>query len=167
MKLADRAAAQSEGRERDLRAGIACLDRAIQLAPDNWGALWIRGKAFQSLGDHRGAVDAFGRAFQIQSNNPDVGRELVVELLETNSLQRAVGVSEQLAARYPDNAGLRANLALARLLAHDLPGAAKDIDEALRLDPRDPITKALKQRIAEISAGHRPQPQSYRELEAG
>jgi tetratricopeptide (TPR) repeat protein len=167
MKLAGRTAAPAEDRDRNLRAGIACLDRALALAPSNWAALWIRGKAFQSLGEHQSAADSFGRAYQIQSANPDVGRELVVELLETRVFARAVDIAEQLAVQHPQNAGLQANLALAQLMAHNLPAALKAIDEALRLDPSDPITTALKRRIDEIAAGRRPQPMTLHDLEAG
>jgi Flp pilus assembly protein TadD len=166
MKLTDRSAARGEGRERHLRAGIACLDRLLVLAPGNWAALWIRGKAFQSLGEHGSAADSFAQAYRIQDGNPDVGRELVVELLETRGFAQAVDISQQLARRHPQNAGLWANLALALLLAHDLPAARKAIDEALRLDSSDAITLALKQRIDEIAAGRRPQPMTLQDLEA-
>jgi Flp pilus assembly protein TadD len=167
MILAGRMAAPAEARDRNLHAGIACLDRVLVIAPANWAALWVRGKAFQSLGDHQSAADSFGQAYQFQSANPDVGRELVLELLETGSYPRALAIAERLAGQHPENAGLRANLALARVMAHDVSGAVKAIDEALRLDPRDAVTKALKQRIGEIAGGSRPPPKTLHELEAG
>src|SRR5262249_4127067 len=54
----DRPPAQSDRRAKELLAGIACLDRALELAPTNWAALWMRGKAHQALGDHAHAADS-------------------------------------------------------------------------------------------------------------
>jgi Tfp pilus assembly protein PilF len=165
MKLADRGIARSEDRDVHLRAGIACLDRVLALAPKNWSAFWVRGKALQTLGEHVRSANSFASAYKIQPDNPDVGREYVLELLETKAFPEAVNVSSKLSGDNPTNAGLLANLALALLLNHELQRAAKAIEAALALDPNDPVTKALKHRIEEVASGRRKQPQSLQELE--
>jgi Flp pilus assembly protein TadD len=165
MKLADRDVAKSDERDGNLRAGIACIDRVLALSPTSWSALWVRGKALQSLGEHAGARKSFASAYEIQPSNPDVGREYVLELFETRMFSKAVNVSEKLAGDHPTDAGLRANLALAQLLNREVPRALKTIDEALALDPNDQVTKALKRRIEEIDSGRRKQPQSLEELQ--
>ena len=167
MKLTDRDVAKSENRDAHLRAGIACLDRVLGLSPTNWSAFWVRGKALQSLGQHETAMSSFAGAYALQPGNPDVGREYVLELFETKAFSNAVGISMKLAQDHPTDAGLRANLALAHLLNHDVARAQKTIEEARALDPTDQVTRALKHRIEEIASGRRKQPQSLQELEGG
>jgi Flp pilus assembly protein TadD len=167
MKLTDRGPAKSEGRDLHLRAGIACLDRVLGLSPTNWAALWVRGKALQALGEHAGAKSSFASAYKIQPSNPDVGREYVLELLETRAFPEAVNISEKISRDHPKEAGLLANLALAQLLNREVTRATKTIADALALDPEDQVTKVLKTRIEEVASGRRKQPQSLEELQGG
>jgi Flp pilus assembly protein TadD len=165
MALHDREPARSAHRETDLRNGIACLNRALTLVPSNWAALWVRGKAQQALGDHAAARDSFRAAYTLRPDNPDVGRELVAELLELSDFRGAVPVAERLAESAPTDAGLRANLALVLVLDGQLPRARATADVALRLDPTDLMTRDLRRRIEDIASGARPRPTSLRELE--
>jgi len=32
-------------KDTEVRIGIACLDRVLEIDPSNWSSLWIRGKA--------------------------------------------------------------------------------------------------------------------------
>jgi Flp pilus assembly protein TadD len=166
MTLANRGVAKTDDREAHLQAGIACLDRVLALSPTNWAAFWMRGKALQALGEHPRAVKSFASAYDIQPINPDVGREYVLELLETRAFSEAVSVSQTVVQKHPHDAGLLANLALAQVLDRDVQHASRTIADALVLEPRDPVTMALKRRIEDIAAGRRNQPQSIQELEA-
>jgi hypothetical protein len=67
MRLAGRKAIASGERDADLREGIAYLDAALRLRPNNWAAWWVRGKAH--LGDHEAAYKSLRRAHDM-NNRP-------------------------------------------------------------------------------------------------
>ena len=161
----DRAPSQTDHRTKELLAGIACLDRALELAPTNWAAFWLRGKAYQALGDHAHSADSFRSAFRIRPQNPDVGRELALEQMELGEFQDAVLVGEKLVLAFPNDGGLKANLALSLLLAGRVQRARDTIDVAIRLDRNDAVSRALKRRIDEVANGSRRQPHSLKEFE--
>ena len=163
--LSDRASSRSSAKEADVRTGIACLENALAVRPSNWSALWLRGKGFQALGEHLHAVESLRSAYLIEQTNPDVGRELMVELIEIQKFDEAVVIAEAVVRASPDNAGLKANLALALVLDRQLPRARLMIADALRADPSDAISEALARRIEEISDGRRPQPHTFAELQ--
>ena len=163
MLLADRKPAPRKDAE--VRVGIACLDRVLEINPSNWSALWIRGKAFQSLGEHAKGVESFRSAYRLNPNHPDVAREFAEGLLETQRFREAASVAREISDRSPQDAGLKANLALALLMNGELPSARQAIAEALRLDPNDAISKALAKRIDDVASGSRPPPKSLDELQ--
>jgi len=165
MVLTDRPASTARNRESDRRTGIACLDRAIQLRADYWQALWVRGKAYRALRDFEAARDSFKAAFALQSENPDVGRELVAAYLELGDFGEAVPIAKTLSDSHPTNAGLRANYALALLLDGQIAAAEATVTDAIRLDPSDPITITLKSRIDDVERGRRRRPISLHDLE--
>jgi tetratricopeptide (TPR) repeat protein len=151
----------------EIRVGIACLDHALRIDPSNWSALWIRGKGLQALGEHTLAVESFLAAYRLHSDDPEMGRELGAELLETGRFPEAVRVARSISDRRPQDAGMKANVALAQLLAGDIAAAQQTVAEALKLDPNDSITKALAQVILDVSTGKRPRPKSLHELQRG
>lgn len=165
MNLLDRGAASSKERVQHLRAGIACLDRVLKITPGHWQSLWIRGKAYQALSEHEDARASFASAYAIQPDHPDVAREHVAELLEVHRPAEAVRVARSISTKHPQNAGLRANLAVALLLNGDTGEAQEVVREALHLDPNDQITAALKARIDEVVSGKRTAPKTLKELE--
>ncbi|MFT3838435.1 MAG: tetratricopeptide repeat protein [Myxococcaceae bacterium] len=153
--------------EHEVRVGIACLDRVVTINPSNWSALWIRGKAFQSLGDHSSALGSFRSAYRVKPGQEDVAREMTRELLELRQFAEAVTIGRDICKRNPDDAGLRANLALALLLNGELADAQQVIGSAQKLDPNDAVTNALAKRIDEVANGKRPQPSTLDELQRG
>lgn len=165
MILHNREKKQDDNRERDLRAGIACMDKVIAGDPKNWSAMWVRGKAFQALGLHPDAAAAFEQAYALQPDEEDVARELAMEDLELNQFGKATRVCQAIVDKHPTNAGLRANLALAYLLDGDSKKAKAEIVQARRLEPNDPVSMKVEQRIDDVIAVRRPQPTSLREIE--
>ena len=165
LLLNGRPASVARQRDTELRKGIACLDKAVQLQPDYWQAFWVRGKAYQALGDLRGARGSFQSAFALHPENPDVGRELVLAHLELSEYREALPIAKLLADTYPNDAGLRANYAVALVLDGQIGTSQKVIADALQLDPSDTVTRALKIRIDEVARGDRPKPGSVRDLE--
>src|SRR6185312_10454776 len=93
MKVADRATHDDGRAQSDLREGLAYMDIVVGLRPDNFAAWWVRGKAQQALNDHESAYDSFRRSYAINDQNPDVGRELVSECLQTGRTGDAVRIA--------------------------------------------------------------------------
>jgi tetratricopeptide (TPR) repeat protein len=149
----------------EIREGISCLDKAIQLLPGYWQAFWFRGKAYQALGETRAACDSFQSAFALHPENPDVGRELVIAYLDLSEFREALPIAKNLVETRPKDAGLRANYALALVLDGQFAAAQGAIAEALRLDPTDDVTRTLKGRIDDVATGVRPKPKSVKELQ--
>jgi tetratricopeptide (TPR) repeat protein len=165
MRLADRTPDSDPHAETELNEGIRNLDVALEIAPESWPAWWLRGKAEQALKDHEAAYESFERSYRLHAANPDVGRELVAECLETGRSGEAVAVAEAISRENPQDEGLLANLALAQLLNGHLDEALRVADAALRLDPDDAITKTVRRRIEDVRAGRRPQPTKLGDLQ--
>lgn len=164
MTLQNRPRNDADNRERSLKAGIGCLDRVIGANPKNWSAFWVRGKAYQGLGDHPKARDDFQAAYTIKPDELDVGRELGLELLATDKFSDSRKVWEELVKKWPDNAGIHANLAIALLLEGDTPGAQREVAAARTIDPSDPVTKQLDLRIKDVASGQRRKPDNLQDL---
>ncbi len=163
MRLAERTA-KKPGAAKDLREGIRLLDEALRLYPGNWSALWIQGKAFQALDDHAAAYARFKRSHALAPDNPDIGRELMLECLEVGRMSEAVDVARAASDKKPRDAGLRANLALALLLAGRVTEANDTAGVALQMDPSDAITKSLVRIIDDVRRGKRPPPRRVSDL---
>jgi tetratricopeptide (TPR) repeat protein len=153
MRLTGRTAGDRGRRDADLREGIGYLDAALRLAPDNWTAWWVRGKAQQALEHHEAAYESLRRAYGINGGHVEVGREFVAECLETGRAAEGVRVAEALSIREPRNGGLLANLAVAYLINGRLDDANRAADAALRLDGADATTVSVKRRIEDVRAG--------------
>jgi tetratricopeptide (TPR) repeat protein len=165
MQLAGRPVKKSSTAARDLREGIRLLDEVLKLNPINWSALWIQGKAFQTLADHSEAYTRFRRAHAIEHNNPNVGRDLMLECLELGRPKEAVDLARESLSKGPKDPGLRANLALALLLAGRIQEAADEASVAAHLDPSDGVTQNLVRIIEDVRGGRRPPPHHISDLE--
>jgi len=165
MLLSEHPVSVAQQHADEVRRGIACLDKAVELRQDYWQALWFRGKAYQALGEMDGARDSFRAAYALHPENPDVGRELVLTYLDQSDFSAALPIAKRLADDHPKDAGLRANYALALALDGQIDAAQAAIADALRLDPSDPVTRVLKTRIDEVASGKRPRPLSVHDLE--
>lgn len=162
---AARSGRTSQGRA-ELEETIGLFARVLALNPDNWAAAWLAGKAAQSQGDHERAYQFFKRSFGLQQDNADVARELTIAALETTRPDEAVEVAEHAVGLAPADAGLQANLALARLCAGNLAGAEASIAAAIAGDPRDDISRTIERVIGEVKRGERKPPRTPAELES-
>jgi Flp pilus assembly protein TadD len=158
--------AKSESAKAQLEEAISLFDRVLAINPQNWAAAWLAGKAAHRLGQLERAYGYFARSFDVQKENPDVARELMLTCLDTKRAQEAVAVAEHATRLTPSDAGLQANLALARLCSADIVGAEAAIDAALKQDARDEISITLKRLIGEVRRGERKQPKTPADLES-
>ncbi len=145
--------------------GIALLGVVTTYSPSNWSAHWICGKGYQALGDSPAACDAFKFAFDIQTKNPDVAREYMFECLNLGRGSEGLRAAKVAVDLNPSDAGLHANLALAYLVSGDAPSALNAVDEALRIDPSDSISKNVRKVTQQIIDGKRPLPRKLGELD--
>jgi Flp pilus assembly protein TadD len=157
--------ARSRKSRSDVERGIRLLQFITRANPANWSAHWIIGKGYQALGNSHAACDAFRASFELQKDNPDVAREYMFECLNLGRAEDGVAAARHAVSLQPSNVGLRANLAIALLIAADLNSAEMTVAQALTADPNDAITKNVAQMIRDVRAGRRPQPRRFSDLQ--
>ncbi len=97
----------------DLDAGIASMQRAVEINPCYLRALIKLGVCLREKGDHRAAIDAFRRALRVDGDAVDAYYELGVLYADQRRYESAVNQFEQAASRRPDRVDLHAHLAMA------------------------------------------------------
>lgn len=153
-----------ERARRRIETGVDDLIRHAGGNPASWQALWIAAKGLQAIDDHDGSQALFARAFTAHPSIADIGREYCLELLNCGKSAEAVKVAEQTSEGAPSDAGLVANLAMARLLAQDVPGALLSAERAVSMAPDDPISRSVLNVVQSCAAGVRPIPRTLDEL---
>ena len=147
-----------------IRRGLSSMRKALAIRPNNWAALWIMGKALQVAGKNAEALDAFARSHSINPQHPDIAREASISAMESSKFDVARSFAEAALQLKPEDPGLMANLALVLLLAQDPRAAKSQIERAIAADPKDRITRAIRQIVDEVIAGSRPCPRHTSEL---
>ena len=137
----------------DISRASELLDQLIALHNGNWATWWALGVARRALADRHGAYAAFARAYGLQPNEIEVGRNLAGECLALGYAQDAVDVTAAMVRLAPSDSGLIANHALALLIAADVEGALLEIRRSLELNPSDPITQGACRYIERVHAG--------------
>jgi tetratricopeptide (TPR) repeat protein len=141
---------------RRLARGIKELEAIAE--GDRWRVWWFLGMARRSAGEADGALAAFERAHAANPSDVVVGRELGGQCLALGRGEQAVTVCARMCAVDPKDAGLRANLALAYMVAGDMARAKVEGTRALEMDPSDEITRRMVAMIDDVIAGKRPRP---------
>ena len=147
-----------------IKEGIKYLDAVTKINPENWAAFWLKGKGYQAIGDSRSAYDEFKKSFDIQKENPDVARELMIESLNLGKGEEGVEIAKHALSLKPNNPGLMANLGLAYLINGEIDNAEDITRKAINLDPLDKINKQVLDIIKGVKSGKRPQPRKYSDL---
>lgn len=147
-----------------IERAVGLLEGIVRDYPTSWPSRWFLGKARQVLGQHEAACDAFGGAFELEKANPDVAREYSVECLRLGRAEAAVEAAVHAATVAPEDAGLRANVALAYVIAGRNDEALTAAIDALGRSPRDVITRRLVAAVEDVIAGRRPQPRRLADL---
>jgi tetratricopeptide (TPR) repeat protein len=148
----------------DLQLGIRYLRAVTTYNPSNWNAHWIIGKAYQALRRHQDSYQSFKNAYAIEKNNPNVAREYADACLQLGYGAEAVTLAIAAIQAAPQDAGLRANLALAHLIAGDIALAKRAIEESLQMNPADEISKRVQRVICDVADGKRIQPRTMSDL---
>lgn len=146
---------------RRLRKAIAELEQHAASLRAMWNVWWFLGMARRSAGDPEGAYEAFRVAYRAGPNESAVMREYSGQCLALGLGSEAVALARRNCAAHPDDAGLRSNLALALMVADDMPAAAEECAKARAMEPDDPVTAALERMIDDVIAGRRDRPTRY------
>lgn len=144
---------------RRLAKGIRELEALA--SGERWRAWWFLGMARRAASDPTGAFDAFERAYAANPASSEVSREFGGQCLALGRGAQAVAICERTCTLHPRDAGLRANLALACMIANDMARAKAEVARALAMDPEDRITRVLATMIDEVIAGTRTRPTKY------
>jgi Flp pilus assembly protein TadD len=109
--------------------------------------------ARRALDDRQGAYAAFARAYGLAPEEVEVGRNLVGECVSLGYSEEAKVVAKAVCALAPDDAGLRANYALALLINGDLNEAMNEAQRAQTADPQDEVTRNVCALIEQVRSG--------------
>jgi len=107
------------------------------------------------------AYDDFQRAYALEKVNPNVGRELVGICIALGRGEEAVRVSREVLARNSTDAAMISNYALALLIAGNVSEAQAVVENSLRLDPSDELTRGLAKFIASVRTGQAARPDRW------
>jgi tetratricopeptide (TPR) repeat protein len=140
------------------------FEEVVSMNPGNWAAMWMLGKVCQRLEDPARGLEWFARAHRVNPDQVDVAREASIAAMDAGRPGEAIPFCERALQVEPDNAGLRANLALALLFCERVEEARKEVQDALARDPSDAITQTLARIVGEVAAGTRPCPHHVRDL---
>jgi predicted Zn-dependent protease len=143
--------ALTRGYLRQYRLGEArmCLDRWLQLQPDNPEALSLDGQFHLDYARARSAaVESFRRALQIDEEHEDARLGLAVALLESKTFPEAAAHLEILQQRQPDNLRVRVGLAECRDALGDSKEAMRMLDDVLQRQPDYAPALSLRGRLA-------------------
>lgn len=150
---------------REMRKGIALLEKVLALHPGNAPALWMQGKLLQLLGDFDASLDCLSKAHLIDPNNTAHSREAGISATEAGKLDVAVFYAQEALKATPHDAGLRTNLAIAHLFAGNIAAASKEIEIARSTEPDDPITRSVWVLVREVAAGRMRRPTKTSEID--
>jgi Flp pilus assembly protein TadD len=146
-----------------LRRAKGLFEQALAINPNGWQSMWALGKLHQRLSEHASAVSWLQKAATVAPQEPNVQRELGIELLEVGEFERAVAAFRVAGQAQPSDPGHRANLALSLLLHGSTTEALGAADTALAMNPADPISQRLHSLVASVAEGRRPAPRTVRE----
>jgi tetratricopeptide (TPR) repeat protein len=144
--------------KRRLSKGVALYEQIIAAVPDHWQSHWTIGMCRRRLGEEEAALASFRRAYELEKQNPDVGRECAGQCFRLGLGEEGLRISRELHDRFPADVGLHSNLALALLIGGSLDEALEVGRAALAREPNDAVTKNLVDYIAKVAAGQVPRP---------
>ena len=144
--------------KRTIKKGVALFEEALAAVPDHWPMLWTLAMSLRALGEEEAALPRFRSAYELNPGQPDVGREYAAQCMRLGMAEEGVRVAREVHGRFPEDAGLQANLALALLIAGAVEEALAVGQSALARDPADGITRSLVDYIRQVKAGQVPRP---------
>lgn len=132
-----------------LSAALGCLDRWVQLEPNNRRALYWRGQMRAQLQGEDGAISDFSRVLELDPERDDARLERAELLLKhEGKFAKAAEEFEYLRERQPDKPEVALGLARAYRAMRRREEARQLLDLVLRNFPRHPHALTERGRIA-------------------
>jgi tetratricopeptide (TPR) repeat protein len=150
---------------RDIGKAVSTLDQALQLDAGHWQSHWLRAKCLQALGQFEESLEGFSKAWLLNPSHDDTAREAGISAGEAGKPDVAVYYAHEALKLKPDDAGLRANLAMAYLYAGNLESATREASAAVQAQPADAVSRAVLVLVREVSAGRMPRPTRSGEID--
>ena len=125
---------------------------------NNWNAVWLLGKAYQRLGKHEKAYEAFLTAYELEPQQPDVARELSGECMALARADEAIKYCIKAIENDPSDPSLQSNLALALAMSGKYKDAIVEAKSALVRDPNNVTTRNMVDYIERIADRKIPKP---------
>jgi tetratricopeptide (TPR) repeat protein len=150
-----------------VREVVAELEKLAQQAPTQWGPYFLLGKGLLALGNVEQAYQSLRQAYELESQQEVIPRELAGVCLMLGRADEAVLIGQKAAALLPDSADALGNLALAYLIAGKLTEASTTIKAALKLDATEEVNQRISSRIEDVARGKRPQPRNLADVMRG
>jgi tetratricopeptide (TPR) repeat protein len=126
------------------------LEFVLADIPGSWHSLWIAGKIHERLGEDAVALECFKRGLEINHSQPDLAIEAALSAVRVGKGSEAEVYARIAVAARPNDAGHKADLALALLISGKPQDAQLALAEALKLLPDDNVTKTLNRLVAII-----------------
>lgn len=120
------------------------LMQVVALNSINWSAMWLIGKIYQRLDKHAIALAWFVRAYKVNSQQADIPREASISAMAIGNADEGIMYANNALGLQPLNSGLRANLAMALLLAGRVKEAQLTIADIKAGEEPNRITEKLK-----------------------
>ena len=149
---------------RQLEKAEELFQKALQLKPESSGCLWAIGKIRDRLEDYERAFDYFARSSDRNRADAEAPRDAALAAQMCGKGDEAVSYSLRALGLKPDDAGLRANLAMSYLIQGNLPLAREAAANAVLQSPGDTISRQVLGLIEDVTEGRRARPTTLRGL---
>ena len=143
------------------------LQQAIGMNPYSWQSYWILGKIFQRLEENAKAIKYFKKALEIDPDQESVLREAGLTALNLGDSESAIAFFSEALKNNSNNVGLIANLSLAFLFNGNIEKSINLIETAISKDPKNNISKNIKDLILKIKNGKKILPKTLLEINIG
>lgn len=135
-------------------SALVCLDKAVELRPEKGSAYFNRALVYEIRGKKEEAISDYSLALRYQPGNAlKIINNRSNLYLETGRYSEAEQDFSYLITKDRTNSLYFSNRAYARLMSGDIPGAVTDYIEALRLNPRDELSR---EQLNKLLSGGKP-----------
>ena len=128
--------------------GIAALEKAHALAPNDWRPLSLLGVAYNQVRRGEDAKAAWNEGLRLSADNPEILTNAAVALLTAGNLPGAEGLLRRAVAQPGATSRMRLNLAMALGLQGKMPEAEQIIRRDLPPEQADSNLQWLRSKAA-------------------
>ena len=156
MDLMGRPGKSTDDARHEVASSVLSLEELYERHPTHWQSIWMAAKGRAALGDTQRSLVLWRQAWANHPNQPDIIREYGLILLHLKLHDEALRVNRDAVERFPEDSTLWCNLAVVELLCGNLAEAKQCCATSRRLDPNDPIARALESRMVALDPSNLP-----------